>query len=71
MSASKSKIVLEPRGRDTKAKWEPGMPVPMLYSVVGLTNCMKPQIGSVLNESQVQMLLDDPYRSIVIRHVKE
>ena len=72
MPKKKSKITVEPVGRDMEAKWtDPATPMPLRYRVVGLVNCATPQIGSLLNAADVHRLLDDGGSDVSIRESKE
>jgi hypothetical protein len=67
MPRVQSKVTLEPIGRNSKLPWsDPKKPMPLLYRVVGLSNCMLPQIGARLTDDDVVMLLDGG-RNVVIR----
>ena len=72
MPKQKSKITLEPVGRDMEAKWtDPATPMPLRYRVIGLVNCITPQIGSLLKADDVHKLLDARDSDVSIRAAKD
>ena len=72
MSSKAAKITIEPFGRNKDVPWtgDPSKPIPMLYRVVGLSNCMTPQINTRLTDSEVADLIGCPYTTVVIRQAK-
>jgi hypothetical protein len=69
---SKPKITLEVAGRDTSVPWrDPKEPMPTMYRVVSLTNCMAPQVDSLVSHASVHDLLTEGRHEIVIRQSKD